>query len=302
LQHLRLSQLAPIVVCILLLLALPAGAQSGTPAMPLDSGFGPLDPSQPVGATPQQIIDQFAAKESAFQRALDNYTYQRTVQVDTLDDDGKPDGEFLEVDDIIFSPDGHKVEKAVYAPGNTLKRIVMGPADFSDIEHRLPFVLTQQEIGQYNVTYVGRQRVDALETYVFDVAPKVMEKGKRYFQGRIWVDQRDHQIVVTNGKNVPDIKRKGHEDLSPPFITYRQQIDGKYWFPVYTKAEGTLHFEAGTGYIAQDVPVREIVKYAEYKKFGSSIKIIYQGQQLPNGSQPPAGPAPAGAPSGTAHP
>lgn len=277
-------------------------AQNSDNSMPLDSGFGPLDPSQPVDTTPQQIIALFAAKESAFRRALDDYTYRRTVQVDTLDDDGRPDGEYLEVDDVIFTPDGHRVEKVVYAPANTLTRIRMGPADFSDIEHRLPFVLTQREIGQYNVTYVGRQRVDTVDTYVFDVAPKTMEKGKRYFQGRIWVDQRDHQIVVTNGKNVPDTKRAGEEDLSPPFITFRQQIDGKYWFPVYTKAQGVLHYQGGKGALPQDVLVREIVKYAEYKRFGSSIRIIYQGQELPGSNQPNNVTAPANAPAAATQP
>ena len=100
----------------------------------------------------------------------------------------------------------------------------MSPADFQDIEQRLPFVLTKEDVGQYDLTYLGKQKVDELDTYVFDVKPKVIEKNKRYFQCRIWVEQHDLQIVVTNGKNVPDDTRKGHEDLSPPFTTYREQI------------------------------------------------------------------------------
>lgn len=259
--------------------------------MPLDSGFGPLDISQPAGITPQQIIDKFAAKESEFKRALDEYTYRRTVKVDTINDDNKVDGEYLETDDIVFTPSGEKHEMVVYAPGNTLTRIMMSPADFDDIEHRLPFTLTTDQIAQYNVTYVGKQRIDELNTYVFDVAPKVMEKNRRYFKGRIWVDTNDYQIVVTNGKNVPDNTRKGQEDLSPPFTTYRQQIDGKYWFPVYTKGEGILHFDGGRGTIPQDVHIREIVKYEDYKKFGSNIRIIYNGQDISNGAKQP-NPAP----------
>lgn len=292
----RLS-IVSLLACMLLAMARPAQAQTFT-AMPLDSGFGPLNTAQPTGATPQQIIDRFAAKESEYKRALENYTYRRTVKVDTIGDDNKPDGEYMEVDDVTFTPAGHKQEQVVFAPGNTLTRIMMSPADFNDIEHRLPFVLTQEDIGQYNVTYAGRQKIDDLETYVFNVSPKVIEKGKRYFQGRIWVDEHDYQIVVTDGKNVPDDTRRGHEDLSPPFITFRQQIDGQYWFPVYTKGEGILHFQGGTGYIAQDVHIREIVKYADYKKFGSSIKIIYQGQDV-TGVAKPAGAASGGATGST---
>jgi hypothetical protein len=116
------------------------------------------------------------------------------------------------------------------------------------------------------------------------VKPKVIEKNKRYFQGRIWVDQKDLQIVVTNGKNVPDDTRKGHEDLSPPFTTYREQIDGKYWFPVYTRGEGVLHFSGGNGYLSQEVHMRETLKYSNYKQFGSSVKITFDGQEIGSGS------------------
>jgi hypothetical protein len=163
-------------------------------------------------------------------------------------------------------------------------------------------------VGQYDLTYVGKQNVDEVSTYVFDVRPKVIEKNKRYFQGRIWVDQHDLQIVVTNGKNVPDDTRKGHEDLSPPFTTYRQQIDGKYWFPVYTKGEGILHFSAGSGYLSQDVHIRETLKYTNYKKFSSTIRVLFQGQDISNGGpdngngQPPAQQPPQQAPPQPAKP
>jgi hypothetical protein len=183
------------------------------------------------------------------------------------------------------------------APQDTLQRVSMSPADFQDIEKRLPFVLTKEDIGQYVVTYTGKQKVDEVDTYVFDVKPKVLEKGKRYFQGRIWVDSHDLQIVVTNGKNVPDDLRKGHEDLSTPFTTYREQIDGKYWFPVYTKGDGVLHFSGGSGYLSQDVHLREVLKYTDYKQYGATVKIIYQGQEIPNGEKgPPSGQTPTQAP------
>jgi hypothetical protein len=115
---------------------------------------------------------------------------------------------------------------------------------------------------------------------VFDVSPKQIEKGKRYLLGRIWVDSTDLQIVVTNGRMVPDDTRKGSEDLHPPFMTWRQQVDGHYWFPVYTKGEGVLHFSGGSGYLAQDVHMRDTIKYTGYKRFGSTSKIIYEGQDI----------------------
>jgi len=264
---------------LLTLAAIPAVAQVSYTSMPLDKGFGELDPSQPA-VPPAQIINNFEAKESAFRRAMANYTYERSVKVQTIDDDtGQVDGQYYQVVDISADPDGKLYEKVVLAPANTIERVMMSPADFDDIEHRLPFVLTKEDAAQYDITYVGKQRIDDVETYAFDVKPKVIEKGKRYFQGRIWVDQKELQIVVTNGKNVPDDMRKGHEDLSPPFTTYRAQIDGRYWFPVYTKGDGVLHFPAGKGYLGNDVHIREIIKYANYKHFSTSVRITSVGGQ-----------------------
>ena len=151
-----------------------------TPA-PLDAGFGPLDTAQPKGIMPQQIIQRFAEKETQFKRALENYTYRRTVKLDSIGDNGGIDGEYLQVDDIVLSPSGRKQEKVVYAPYNTLTRALLSPADFDDIEHRLPFTLTTEDIAQYRVNYVGTERVDQVDTYVFDVAPRHMEKDRRYF-------------------------------------------------------------------------------------------------------------------------
>jgi hypothetical protein len=227
---------------------------------------------------------------------MDQYTYTRSVRIETIGDDGRPDGGYQQVTDISYDGKGAKLEHVTFAPANSLERIIMTPADMSDIEHRLPFVLTTEDLPLYNMTYIGRQKVDDVDTYVFDVGPKKIEKGQRYILGRIWVDQRDLQIVVVSAKNVPDDLRPGHEDLSLPFTTYREQVDGQYWFPVYSKADGVLHFGGGKGYISQDVHVRSIVKYSNYKRFGTSIKITFEGQDISNGQQPATGKAPAGQP------
>ncbi|MFZ1014224.1 MAG: hypothetical protein WAN28_12850 [Terracidiphilus sp.] len=275
-------------------LALAAAAQDSFTPMPLDSGFGRLDISPPT-TPPDEIIKKFAAKETEFQDALDHYTYRRVARVQTMDDDNKVDGEWYEVDDVIFDPSGRRTEKVVYAPGNSLTRVQMSPSDLQDIQHGYPFVLTTADIGAYNVKYVGRQKVDEVDCYVFEVTPKQIEKNKRYLDGRIWVDATDLQIVVTDGRMVPDDTRKGREDLHPPFMTWREQIDGHYWFPVYTKGEGILHFAGGNGYLTEDVHIRDIIKYTDYKRFGSTSKIIYDGQDItpnapPQGQQPPQKP------------
>jgi len=241
---------------------------------------GALNPAEPKGVTSDEIIRHFAAKEKEFKTALDQYGYRQTVKVQTVDGD-TPDGEYQQVFDVSFDDQGKKVKNVVFAPQSTLQRIMMTEQDIDDIENRLPFVLTSDEIGEYSILYVGQQQEDDLHCYVFDIAPKKIEGKKRYFQGRIWVDDKDFQIVKTYGKSVPDITRKrGNENLFPKFTTYREQVvDGPYWFPVYTRADDTLHFSTG------DVKIREIVKYTNYKKFGSNVKITYDGKDVEKGDQ-----------------
>jgi len=241
---------------------------------------GPLDPAQPKGVTTDEIIQRFAAKEKEFKLARDQYTYRQTVRVNTLDGD-TVDGEYREDFDVTFDNQGKRIKNVVFAPQSTLQRISMTSEDIDDIENRLPFVLTSDEINKYSILYVGQQQEDDLHCYVFDVAPKQIEGKQRYFQGRIWVDDHDLQIVKTYGKTVPDIrKKKDNENLFPKFTTYRQQVsDGPYWFPVYTRAEDTLHFSTS------DVKIREIVKYTNYKKFGANVKITYDGKEVPKNDQ-----------------
>jgi len=237
---------------------------------------GPLDTAQPKGVTPDEIIQRFAAKEKEFKTALDQYGYRQTVKVQTIDGD-TPDGEYQQVFDVSFDDQGKKVKNVVFAPQSTLQRIMMTEQDIDDIENRLPFVLTSDEIGEYSILYVGQQQEDDLHCYVFDIAPKQIEGKKRYFQGRIWVDDKDFQIVKTFGKSVPDIRKKrDSENLFPKFTTYREQVvDGPYWFPVYTRADDTLHFSTG------DVRIKEVVKYEDYKRFGSKSKITFDGKEVP---------------------
>lgn len=261
------------LLAISLLLPLALSAETNC-----EEGNGPLNSAQPRNITPQDIIQKFAAKEAIFKEARNHYTYSQEIIVQTLDGN-TVDGEFRQKQDILYDDRGNRIEEVTYAPPPTLQRILMTKEDFDDFRNRLPFVLTTEDLPQYDILYAGQQRVDELDTYVFDIAPKHIEKDKRYFQGRIWVDNRDFQIVKTCGKNVPDIRKKGSENLTPKFVTYREQIDGQYWFPTYTKADDYLHFSNG------DVHVREILKYTNYKRFGVKTRIVY-GKQVPEQTQP----------------
>lgn len=239
------------------LLLSPAGLAAQTSC---EEGSAALNNAQPQGITPQNIVQKLAAKETVFKQAHDNYTYTRDVTVQTLSGP-TVDGEFREVADIRHDDKGNHVESVTLAPPSSLSRITLSKQDYDNIRNGMAFALTAEDLPQYNVSYAGTQHLDDIDVYVFDVAPKRMETGKRYFRGRVWADDRDLQIVKTCGKSVPDLREKGHESLSPTFVTYREQIDGRYMFPTYSRADETLHFSSG------DVHIREIVKYTKYKRF-----------------------------------
>jgi hypothetical protein len=228
-----------------------------------DSEISNKPPSIPV----DQIVQKFSQHESEFKKERDNYTYSQSFVIQTVDSDGSPDGEYRMNSDVIFTPDGKRIEKITYAPPDSLRRITMSKQDLDDLKNIQPFVLTVEDLPKYNVTYVGRQIIDELRTYVFDVGPKKIEKDQRYFQGRVWVDDKDMQIVKSYGKAVPDILKKNNENIFPHFETLRENITGPYWFPTYTHADDVLNFSSG------GVHIRMTVKYSNYKKFGSTIKI-----------------------------
>ncbi len=233
------------------------------------------------------IIQKFAAKEAEFAKARENYTYRQTVRVQELDPTGNPGGKWEMVSDIIFGPDGKRSEHVVYAPVNTLQNIVLTPEDMQDLKDVQPFVLTTDTIADYDIRYLGRQQLDEISCYEFTVRPKRLDRGKRYFEGEIWVDDRDLQIVKTYGKGVGR-QGKNSDNQFPKFETYREQIDGKYWFPTYTYANDTLQFQAGPQRI------KMIVKYQDYKQFKSDVQIKY-GDAAPE-AQPQTPPAPPPAP------
>jgi hypothetical protein len=227
-------------------------------------------PAEPNKAepNPDEIIQKFAAKEAEFAKARGNYTYRQTVRIQELDEAGGVRGRHEMVSDIIFTPDLKRTERVVRAPVSTLQNLLLTPQDLQDLRDVQPFVLTTENLPEYYIRYLGPEKIDEIPCYAFAVKPKKLEPGKRYFEGTVWVDDRDLQIVKTYGKGVGQLKR-GEDNQFPKFETYREQIDGKYWFPTYTTANDTLHFQTGPQRI------RMTVKYEDYKQFKPESTITF---------------------------
>ncbi len=207
----------------------------------------------------QDIIKKFTQKETEFAIARENYTYRQTTKLEEID---PPGGSFEVVEEVGFDDRNKRTSHVTYAPVVSLEHIIMTPEDQEDYRNVMPFVMTNDTLPEYDVSYVGRQQVDEISCYVFNVKPKVLTKDrKRYFDGQIWVDDQDLQIVKTYGRSTGHLRR-GEDQQFPKFETYRQQIDGKYWFPTYTYAEDTLNFKDGPA-----VKIKEVIKYDHYKKY-----------------------------------
>ena len=238
-----------------------------------------MENAPPKGVTSEEIITHFAAREKLFKQARDNYTYRQDIKVQTRDGETVT-GEFHEVFDVLYDDKGHRIENVVFAPQSSLEQggLSLDEGDIQDFRNRLPFVLTTEEVPEYNILYVGQQQEDQLHCYVFDIAPKQIVGKKRYFQGRIWVDDRDFEIVKTYGKAVPDIRKGNNENVFPRFETYRENIEGNFWFPTYTHSDDILHFRTG------NVHIRMTVHYSDYKRFRSTIRLLHSTPTEPTAS------------------
>jgi len=222
-----------------------------------EAGNGLVDFTPPPGMSVQQVIEKFGAEEAKMKMARQRYTFTQDVSIHPVDS-ATASGTYHEVTTISYDDKGKRLENVNLAE-NTLRGLALTAEDMDDIRVFMPLVLTTDDLQQYKLIYGGKQRVDDLETYMFHVEPK--KEDKRYFQGRIWVDNRDFQIVKVCGKSGPEkrVKKRQQPDLRPTFVTYRQQV-GEFWFPAYTRSDDTLQFPRGS------IHLREIVKWTGYKE------------------------------------
>jgi TonB family protein len=228
-----------------------------------------------------KIISAFTAKETQFRRALNEYAFKRDALIQVIGMGGQVTGEYHRVSDFTFDDQGTRFEKINFFPMPTFAGVTA--EDLEDLGGVNPFALEAAKLSEYNFKYVGKERIDELDLYVFDVSPKVAPKKTfpRFFTGRIWVDDRDLQIVKSKGKAIPETKN----NKFPVVETYREQIDGKYWFPTYAYADDDLIYDNGT-----DMRIRMRVKYSDYRVGHGKVTITEIGE-APTESTKPQSPA-----------
>lgn len=253
----------PAIFAALALVALTAlNASAQTPAQPGTNG-----PANSVDI--DRIIRAFTAKETEFRRALNSYSFKRDALIQKIGMGGQVTGEYHRVSTFTFDDQGNRYEKISFFPMATMPEVTA--EDIDDLGGVNPFALEPSKISQYDFRYVGKEKIDELNLYIFDVTPKVIPKNikERLFTGRIWVDDQDLLIVKTKGKGVPENK----DNKYPVVETYRENIDGRYWFPAYSYADEELIFDNGNA-----LHIRMKVRYMDFTPARATLKVTEVGE------------------------
>jgi hypothetical protein len=296
-----------VLTCSLLAQQPPEGPMDPPPEHHTTRISNVADPGEPPNLPIDQVIKKLAQEEDTYFLARAKYTYRKTIRIQELGPDGKPAGEYLLVTQSGHDSDGTAVDKVVERPQSTLTRMQLESEDLDGLNRIPSFPLTTSQLGKYDLKYLGKDQVDEISCYIFQVKPKVVERVHAYFQGVVWIDDKYLEVVKTYGSWVNDL---GDVKSSPQvpfttFETYREFIDGKYWFPTYLRSDETLHLKGG------DIPLRMVIKWSDFKLAGTApagdnpAKTNPSGtapattspSSTPPGSAPPSSPPPAGASS-----
>src|SRR5687768_3103176 len=227
-----------------------------------------------------RIVAAFTAKEVQFRHALTLYSFKRDAVIQSIGMGGQVIGEYHRVSSFTFDDQGNRFEKISFFPMPSFGGVTT--EDLDDLGGINPFALEPSKIDRYNIRYSGKEKIDELNLYVFDVTPKVVPNPKktkeRLFSGRIWVDDQDLHIVKSRGKGVPETKI----NKFPVVETYREQIDGRWWFPTYSYADEQLVFDSG-----DVLHIRMKVKYTDFEIARARVRILEVDEPEKQPATPP---------------
>lgn len=233
-----------------------------------------------------RIIKKFSQNEGLFRQALNVYAFNRYATINTIGMGGQISGTYKRDSWLTFNEAGDRFEKILFAPISTLTEITVTAADIEKLGGIDPFAIEPKMIDQYNFTYLGKEKIDELDLYVFDVAPKVVPDPKKgiakYFQGRIWIEDEGLMIVKSRGKAVPEGKER-----FPIIETTRVPVDNKYYFPIDSRADDELVFENGNA-----IKIRVRVRYSDYRLGRTDVKIVSEEDVIDESVKPTPTPVP----------
>lgn len=262
----------------------PAGPLEPPPEHHVTRIVGVPEPPAPPSLPPAEIIQAFTKKEDLYQGTRPQFAYRKTIRIQEFGPDGRPSGEYIATYDAVRSGDGKIYEKALTAPQTSLQYLSFEPED-AEVLTRIPaYPVTAASLSKYNLKYLNTEKVDEVDCYIFQVSPRTLERQHPLFDGVIWVDQQYLEVVKTYGKWVTDLGDMHPQTLPfDMFETYRENVDGKYWFPDYSRADGIYRMKD------RDIPIRVTIKWTNFKPF-SAVSVSAPPAAA---SSPPATPAPS---------
>jgi hypothetical protein len=242
------------------------------------------EPPAPPSLPPEEIIRKFSQKEDQFLAVRPTYGYRKTLRIDEFGEDGKLLGQFLLVTEVTRAANGQVVSKIVEKPQSTLHTFTLETEDVKELERMPAFPLTSAQLPKYDLQYLGEERVDEVDTYIFQVKPKTLERAKAYFDGIVWVDKQYLEVVKTYGKWVNELGDVHTPPMLPftMYETYRENVDGKYWFPSYMRSDETVHLKDA------NIPLRLVIKWTDFKPLPAAASPGSSPPAQPTGTAPTA--------------
>jgi len=235
-----------------------------------------VQPEAPPSLPPAQIIAAFIKKEDLYYTERPLFSYRRTIRIQEFGPDGRPSGEYNATYQAVRAADGQLYEKALAAPETSLQYLQFEPDDAHYFTSIPQYPLTTAELNKYNVQFLGTEKVDEIDCYIFQVHPKTLERKHPYFDGVIWVDQKYLEVVKTYGKWITDLGPMHPASLPfSIFETYRENVEGKYWFPDYSRSDDMYKLKD------REIPIRVTIKWSDFKPFPPIVTSSTPGQPPP---------------------
>src|ERR1700676_1327899 len=262
----------------------PTGPMAAAPEHHVTRITNVPTPEAPPDMPEDQIIQRFTQKEEEFARARMRYTYKKTVRIQEFGPDGQPAGEYTVVLQAARNPDGTWYEKTIERPQSSMPHMHLLAEDLEVLQRIPAYSLTSTQLAKYNVKYIGKEKVDEVDCYIFNIKPKLPERNAALFDGIVWVDDKYLEVVKTYGRWMTDLGVMRSKTLPfTMFETYREYVDGKYWFPAYARSDDTATVEK------TEIPIRVVIKYSDFKPLGvmAPSPAVTPAASSPSSSSPP---------------
>ncbi|HXU16439.1 MAG TPA: M48 family metalloprotease [Terriglobales bacterium] len=221
--------------------SLPAASQPAVKPISTTPGLAVVPQPSKTPVSIDQVVDAIIEREHALIQFLKNRTPLVETYLQNLQPDGKlgaipkEDHYFLgrldlsDIDRRDYLTKEASFQRTLMGGVTKLFRIQYQPMGFS----WMIFADRQNfDRAHYDFHYVHREFLGEVRCLVFEVSPK-KNAGTGLFQGQIWVEDQDYNIVRLNGTYVPRPRNAFYFHMD----SWRLNLVPGYWIPAYIYSE-----------------------------------------------------------------